>query len=52
MNILIEKEKELFSKDYIIKNEDKTYDLVRKEEITFIEDATKLTKEVLDVLED
>jgi len=52
MDTLIEKEKELFSKDYIIKTEDKNYDLIRKEDISFIDDKTKLTKEVLDVLRD
>jgi hypothetical protein len=50
LDILLEKEKQLFSKNYIIELEDKTYDLIRKEDITFIENKADLKKEVIDVL--
>ena len=46
---LLEKEKQLFSKNYIVKLEDNSYDLIGKEEITFIENKDALKKEVIDV---
>jgi chromosome segregation ATPase len=50
LDTLLEKEKQLFSKNYIIELEDKTYDLIGKEDITFIENKADLKKEVIDVL--
>ena len=48
LDILLEKEKQLFSKNYIIKLEDNTYDLIGKEDITFIENKDVLKEIVLD----
>jgi len=50
LDTLLEKEKQLFSKNYIVKLEDNSYDLIGKEDITFIENKDAIKKEVIDVL--
>jgi chromosome segregation ATPase len=52
LDTLLEKEKQLFNKNYIIRLEDKTYDLIGKDDITFIDNKDILKKEVIDVLKD
>jgi len=50
LDTLLEMEMQLFSKNYIVKLEDKTYDLIGKDDISFIENKDDLKKEVIDVL--